>query len=108
MTGELYLEVDGRFRPLVIGPARLEQLASGCRWAEGPAYFPAGRYLIWSDFPNDRLMRFDETDGSVSVFRTPAHAANGSTRDREGRLLTCEHATRAISRTGFDGRRIVI
>ncbi|HVZ01367.1 MAG TPA: SMP-30/gluconolactonase/LRE family protein [Dongiaceae bacterium] len=108
MTQGLYLEVDPRFRPLMIGPARLEQLMTGCRWAEGPAYFPAGRYLVWSDFPNDRLMRFDETDGSVSVFRQPAFAANGSTRDREGRLLTCEHGSRAVTRTEFDGSRIVL
>lgn len=108
MTRPVYQVVDPKFRSMLIGPAHLEQVATGCRWAEGPSYFPAGRYLVWSDFPNDRLMRFDETDGSVSVFRQPAHAANGTTRDRDGRLLVCEHRTRAVTRTEHDGARTVI
>lgn len=99
---------DPRFHALTIGHARLEKLWTGCRWAEGPAYFPAGRYLVWSDIPNDRLMRYDETDGSVSVFRQPSGHANGNTTDLQGRLLTCEHLTRRVTRTECDGAITVI
>jgi gluconolactonase len=99
---------DPRFKALVIGHAQLEKLATGCRWAEGPAYFAAGRYLVWSDIPNDRLMRFDETDGSVSVFRQPSHNANGNTTDRQGRLVSCEHRTRRVTRTEYDGSITVL
>jgi gluconolactonase len=94
---------DSRFTALVIGHAQLEKLATGCRWSEGPAYFAAGRYLVWSDIPNDRLMRFDETDGSVSIFRQPSNNANGNTTDGDGRLVTCEHLTRRVTRTEHDG-----
>jgi len=94
---------DPRFAALVIGHAQLEKLATGFRWSEGPAYFAAGRYLVWSDIPNDRLMRFDETDGSVSIFRQPSNNANGNTTDRDGRLVTCEHLTRRVTRTEHDG-----
>lgn len=104
----LYVECDPLFRQLVIGPALLETLDSGCRRAEGPAYFPAGRYLVWSDFPNDRLLRFDEANGTVSVFREPCGAINGNSRDREGRLVACEHGGRAVSRTEHDGSRTVL
>ena len=86
----------------------LEKLYTGCRWAEGPAWFAAGRYLVWSDIPNDRMLRWDETDGSVSVFRQPAMNTNGHTVDREGRLVSCEHRGRCMSRTGFDGKRRVL
>lgn len=99
---------DPRFDRLIIGHAKLERLHTGCRWVEGPAYFPAGRYLVWSDIPNDRLMRFDETDGSVSVFRSPSRNANGNTRDREGRLVTCEHLSRSVTRTEHDGSITVV
>ncbi|MCW3476660.1 SMP-30/gluconolactonase/LRE family protein [Limobrevibacterium gyesilva] len=78
---------DPRFRRLVMGNVHVEKLFTGCRWAEGPAYFPAGRYLVWSDIPNNRMLRWDETDGSVSVFREPANNSNGNTVDREGRLV---------------------
>src|SRR5207249_5654908 len=88
--------------------AQLEKLATGCRWAEGPAYFAAGRYLVWSDIPNVRLMRFDETDGSVSVFRQPSSNANGNTTDRQGRLISCEHRTRRVTRTEHDGEITVL
>ncbi len=112
-----YVVHDERFSRLVIGHANLEKLTGGCRWAEGPAYFPAGRYLIWSDIPNNRMMRFDETDASVSVFREPSFNSNGNTVDREGRLVSCEHFMRRVTRTehdgsitvladGFDGRRL--
>jgi gluconolactonase len=99
---------DGRFRRLIIGHARLEKLWTGCRWAEGPAYFPAGRYLVWSDIPNDRLMRYDETDGSVSVFWQGCGHHNGHTVDQQGRLISCEHLARCISRIEHDGRRTVL
>lgn len=99
---------DARFKALVIGHAKLEHLWTGCRWAEGPAYFPAGRYMVWSDIPNDRMMRFDETDGSVSVFRLPSQNSNGNTVDRQGRLVTCEHLTRRVTRTEHDGSITVL
>lgn len=103
-----YVTHDVRFERLVFGHANLEKLTSGCRWAEGPAYFPAGRYLIWSDIPNNRMMRFDETDSSVSVFRSPSFNSNGNTTDREGRLVTCEHFMRRVTRTEHDGSITVL
>ncbi len=99
---------DPRCHALSIGHAKLEKLWTGCRWAEGPAYFPAGRYLLWSDIPNDRVMRFDETDGSVSVFMANCNNHNGHTRDREGRLVSCEHRGRCVSRIEHDGSRTVL
>ena len=99
---------DDRFRRYAGGNVHLEKLFTGCRWAEGPAYFAAGRYLVWSDIPNDRIMRWDETDGSVSVFRSPALHTNGHTVDREGRLVSCEHRGRCVSRTEHDGSRTVL
>jgi gluconolactonase len=108
MLTDAFEVLDERFAKLAMGNVHLEKLYTGCRWAEGPAYFPAGRYLIWSDIPNDRIMRWDETDGSVSVFRSPAFNTNGHSVDREGRLVSCEHRGRCVSRTGFDGRREVL
>ena len=99
---------DKRFTKLVFGNVHREVLYEGTRWAEGPAYFPAGKYLIWSDIPNDRLMRYDETDGSVSVFQTPCNNQNGHTVDREGRLVACEHRGRCVSRIEIDGSRTVL
>ncbi len=100
--------VDERFRKLAMPNVHVEKLWTGCRWAEGPAWFAAGRYLIWSDIPNDRMMRWDETDGSVSVFRQPTLNSNGHTVDRQGRLVSCEHRGRCVSRTEHDGSRTVI
>ena len=99
---------DPRFHALVLGNVHLERLYTGCRWSEGPAYSAAGKFLIWSDIPNDRVMRWDETDGSVSVFQQPAWNANGHTVDRQGRLLSCEHAGRCVSRIEHDGKRTVL
>lgn len=99
---------DPRFARVAIGHARLEKLWTGCRWAEGPAYFPAGKYLIWSDIPNDRLLRYDETDGSVSVFMQPCNNQNGHSTDLMGRLVACEHRGRCVSRIDFDGARHVL
>jgi gluconolactonase len=100
--------LDGRFRRLVFPNVHVEKLWTGSRWAEGPAWFAAGRYLVWSDIPNDRVLRWDDTDGSVSVFRQPASNSNGHTVDLEGRLVSCEHRTRCISRTEHDGSRRVL
>src|SRR5918911_310878 len=108
MFRDVAVVLDDRFQHLIKGSARLEKLAEGCRWAEGPAYFPAGRYLIWSDVPNDRMLRFDETSGLVSVFRHPAGYSNGNTVDRQGRLVTCEHGNRRVTRTEFDGSVTVV
>lgn len=108
MFRDVAVVLDDRFQRLHIGSARLEKLAEGCRWAEGPAYFPAGRYLIWSDVPNDRMMRFDETSGTVSVFRHPSGYSNGNTVDRQGRLVTCEHGNRRVTRTEHDGSITVL
>jgi gluconolactonase len=108
MIRDAAIVLDERFRRLVNSNARLEKLYEGCRWAEGPAYFPAGRYLVWSDIPNDRMLRFDETSGAVSVFRHPAGYSNGNTVDRQGRLVTCEHLTRRVTRTEHDGSVIVL
>jgi gluconolactonase len=99
--------LDDRFA-FFHGDSWLERLHTGCRWTEGPAYFPAGRYLVFSDIPNNRLMRWDETSGAVSVFRQPSHYANGHTVDRRGRLVSCEHARRAVSRTEPDGSVTVL
>jgi gluconolactonase len=100
--------LDPRFASLLIGHAKLEKLWTGSRWAEGPAYFPAGKYLIWSDIPNDRLMRYDETDGLVSVFWEGCGNHNGHTIDQQGRLISCEHLARCVSRIEHDGSRQVI
>ncbi|MEO8526956.1 MAG: SMP-30/gluconolactonase/LRE family protein [Caldimonas sp.] len=100
--------VDARFRKLALPYINVERLYTGCRWSEGPAWFPAGRYLVWSDIPNDRVMRWDETDGSVSVFRQPSRNANGHTVDFQGRLVSCEHRARCVSRTEHDGTRTIL
>ncbi|MGQ3028305.1 MAG: SMP-30/gluconolactonase/LRE family protein [Ferrovibrionaceae bacterium] len=104
MAASDYAILDPRFRNLVNGTAHVEKLWTGCRWAEGPAYFPAMRQVVWSDIPNDRMLRYDEVDGHVSVFRQPAGNSNGNTVDRQGRLVTCEHGGRRVSRTEHDGR----
>src|SRR5262245_54309854 len=103
-----YEILDPRFRALVNGNVRLDHLYTGCRWAEGPAWFGAGRYLVWSDIPNNRQMRYDETDGSVSVFRSPADNSNGNAVDRQGRQVSCEHGMRRVTRTEHDGSITVI
>jgi gluconolactonase len=100
--------LDARFTKLVFGNVHLDKLYTGCRWSEGPAYFAAGKYLVWSDIPNDRVLRYDETDGSVSVFLQPALNHNGHTVDREGRLISCEHRGRCVSRIEADGSRTVL
>ncbi|MEO1025733.1 MAG: SMP-30/gluconolactonase/LRE family protein, partial [Pseudomonadota bacterium] len=86
----------------------VERLWTGARWSEGPVWHAAGRYLLWSDIPNNRILRWDDTDGSVSVFRQPSNNSNGHTVDRQGRLVSCEHLTRRVTRTEFDGSITVI
>ena len=104
-----YFEIiDPRFARLFNGSAQVHRVASGLSWAEGPAWFGGGRYLVWSDIPNDRMMRYDETDGSVSVFRQPSGNSNGNTVDRQGRLVTCEHGGRRVSRTEHDGTVVTL
>jgi gluconolactonase len=100
--------VDPSFTRYRLGLARIERLATGFRWCEGPVWFGDGRYLLWSDIPNNRIMRWDEETGAVSVFRQPSNFANGNTRDRQGRLITCEHGMRRVTRTEYDGRITVI
>ena len=103
---------DKRFTWLIVGTAHKELLFDGCRWAEGPVWFRDGNYLIWSDIPNNRMLRWVPDavggSGSVSVFRQPSNNANGSTRDREGRLVSCEHGARRVTRTEVDGSITVI
>jgi gluconolactonase len=99
--------LDPRFRAR-IGNAAIERIATGYRWAEGPVYVRDGGYLLWSDIPNNRMMRWSEDDGHVSVFRSPSNYSNGNTRDREGRLITCEHDTRRVTRTEPDGTITVL
>src|SRR5580704_2569828 len=95
--------LDPRFQSLILGNAAVERIATGMRFCEGPVWFGDGRYLLWSDIPNDRIMRWDEETGAVSVFRKPSNYANGNTRDRQGRLVTCEHDTQHLTRTEYDG-----
>lgn len=108
MQQELYTIHRAQFRDCIRTSARLEKLYDGCRWAEGPVYFPALRSLIWSDIPNDRMLRWDETTGQVGVFRHPSNYANGHTVDRQGRLVSCEHGGRRLSRTEHDGSVTVL
>jgi gluconolactonase len=100
--------LDPDFADLFVGHARVERLWSGARWCEGPVWCAAGRYLLFSDIPNNRILRWDECSGAVSVFRQPSHFANGNTVDRQGRLVTCEHQTRRVTRTEWDGRVTVL
>ena len=94
--------------PAFAGTMAVERVATGFRWAEGPVYFPAGRYVLFSDIPNNRIMRYCEDDGHVSVFRQPSMNSNGNTIDREGRLITCEHGGRRVTRTELDGSITII
>ncbi len=95
--------LDPRFARYRLALAGVERLATGCRWAEGPVWFGDGRYLLWSDIPNDRILKWEEETEAVSVFRKPSGNANGNTRDHQGRLVTCEHRSRRVTRTEPDG-----
>jgi gluconolactonase len=100
--------LDDAFLGLRLYSASVELLYTGCRWAEGPVWFGDGRCLLWSDIPNNRMLRWDDASGAVSVFREPSNHANGHTRDQAGRLVSCEHLTRRITRTEYDGRITVL
>jgi gluconolactonase len=95
--------LDPRFDQYRIFSAAVERLYTGCRWSEGPVWFGDGRYLLWSDIPNNRILKWEEQTGDVSLYRGPSDYANGHTRDRQGRLVTCEHGARRVTRTGYDG-----
>ncbi|WP_076070892.1 SMP-30/gluconolactonase/LRE family protein [Sphingomonas montana] len=100
--------LDPRFEHYRLPHARVERLAGGMRWAEGPIWIGDGRYLLLTDLPEDRILRWDETTEALSVFRYPAGQANGLTRDRQGRLIACEHAGRRVTRTEYDGSITVL
>ena len=95
--------IDPRFTKYKVSNAAVERLYTGMRWAEGPVWFADGRYLLFSDIPNNRILRWLEDTGVVSVFRSPSNYSNGNYRDRQGRLLTCEHDSRRLTRTEYDG-----
>lgn len=100
--------LDARFAKYRLFSSTVEQLASGMRWAEGPVWFGDGRFLLVSDIPANRIMRYDEASGAWGVFRSPSNFANGMARDRQGRLLCCEHLTRRVTRTEYDGSITVL
>jgi len=102
-----YEILQPRFSSFLLGNCRLEKLHTGTRWAEGPCYFADGNYLIWSDIPNNRMLRWTEGLG-VELFRHPSNCSNGNTRDRQGRLVSCEHDTRRVTRTEWDGSITVL
>jgi len=100
--------LDPSFAKYRLNNASVERLVTGMRWSEGPVWFGDGRYLLWSDVANDRIMRWDEETGRASVFRKPSNKANGLNRDRQGRLVACEHAGRRVTRTEYDGTVTVL
>jgi gluconolactonase len=100
--------LDESFARYRLNLTKVERIASGFRWAEGPVWFGDGRYLLWSDVPGNRMMRWDEETGAVSAFRKPSNNSNGNTRDRQGRLLTCEHGGRRVARTEYDGTIVTL
>jgi gluconolactonase len=100
--------LDASFNQYRLPLASVERLYTGCRWSEGPVYFGDGRFVLWSDIPNDRILKWEEETGAVSVFRKTSWNANGNTRDRQGRLVTCEHRGRRVTRTEYDGSITVL
>lgn len=100
--------LDASFAKYRLPLASVERLATGCRWAEGPVWFGDGRFLLWSDIPNNRIVKWEEETGAVSLFRKPSNNSNGNTRDRQGRLVTCEHDARRVTRTEPDGTITVL
>ncbi|HEY5634117.1 MAG TPA: SMP-30/gluconolactonase/LRE family protein [Burkholderiaceae bacterium] len=100
--------IDASFEALRLPLAKIERLATGCRWAEGPVWWGDARSLLWSDIPNNRVLRWDEESGAVSVWRKPSGYANGATRDRQGRIVHCEHGGRRVVRTEADGSVVPI
>ncbi len=108
IEGTAYEVIDKRFNDLFVGHMRVERLWSGARWSEGPVWIAAHRTLVWSDIPNNRMLRYCESDGYVGMFRAPSNNSNGNTIDNDGRLVTCEHLTRRVTRTEHDGRVTVL
>jgi gluconolactonase len=100
--------LDERFDACVNTYAAIERLWTGARWSEGPVWFGDLRCLLWSDIPNNRILRWSEETGAVSTFRAPSNFSNGHTRDREGRLVSCEHGSRSVTRTEHDGTVTVL
>ena len=100
--------LDPRFEKYWLKLSAVERIATGLRWAEGPVWFGDGRYLLCSDIPNQRILKWEEETGAVSIFRKPSNFANGNTRDRQGRLITCEHGGRRVIRTEYDGSITVL
>ena len=100
--------LDPSFTRYRLFSSSVEQIATGFRWVEGPVWFGDGRYLLFSDIPNNRIMRWDEATGQTGVFRNPSNFSNGLGRDRQGRLLACEHLTRRVTRTEYDGSITVL
>jgi gluconolactonase len=100
--------LDPSFNQYRLMLASVERLYTGCRWAEGPVWIGDSRYLLWSDIPNNRVLRWDEETGAVSIFRKPSNNANGHTRDRQGRLIACEHDARRVVRFEYDGAITVL
>ncbi len=103
MLSDWFEVIDPRFKSLVFENVHVEKLWTGARWTEGPAYVPAGRYLLFSDIPNDRVLRYDEICGEVTLFSECQGFQNGRTLDREGRIVSCEHGGRRVSRIEHDG-----
>ena len=95
--------IDESFAKYRFALAKVERIATGMRWSEGPVWFGDARCLLWSDIPNNQMMKWEEATGAVSVFRKPSNNSNGNTRDRQGRLLTCEHLSRRVTRTEYNG-----
>ncbi len=100
--------LDPSFERYRLALAKVERIAHGMRWAEGPVWLGDSRTLVWSDVPGNCMYRWDEESGAVGVFRKPSNNANGNTRDRQGRIVTCEHLSRRVTRTEPDGRITVL
>ena len=108
LEGTGFEVLEPEFGACLAGPERVQRVWTGARWCEGPAWFAAHRTLVWSDIPNNRMLRLDELNGTVGLFREASNNSNGNTVDREGRLVTCEHLTRRVTRTEHDGRITVL
>src|ERR1700690_3838282 len=108
VEGTEIVVLDPRFKDCFAEYVRAERLWTGARWSDGPAWFAAGRYLVWSDIPNNRMMRYVEPSGEVSVFRERSNNSNGNTVDNQGRLVTCAHLTRRGPRTEMAGSIAII
>ena len=108
LEGSGFEILEPEFGHCLAGPERVQRVWTGGRWCEGPAWFAAHRTLVRSDIPNNRMLRFDELNGTVGLFREPSNNSNGNTVDRDGRLVTCEHLTRRVTRTEHDGRITVL